>query len=103
LERMNMTPVEAFAADTLMRCAGQTVPFKDFYEAYVEDCKANGRDAESMIAVTRKIRIRSDVYLVGRGKGNQVYIANMTMDKNATAKEPLSVNDKGRVVLASEV
>lgn len=103
LERMNMTPIEAFAADTLMRCAGQTVSFKDFYEAYVQDCEKNDREPESLISVTRKIRVRSDVYMVGRGKGNATYIANMTMDKNATMGNPLALNPNGRIVLASEV
>ncbi len=102
LERMNMKPVEACAHEVLRQCNGSAVRVQDFYEAYVAYCQANDHTPESVIAVSRTLRTRSDVYTIGKGKGNQNYIANVTMDDNSKIGEPLVLTDKGRLVLASE-
>lgn len=102
LERMNMKPVEAFAADSLKPCPGSVVSLKDFYEAYLTHCQGNGREAESQIAVSRQLRVRSDIFTIGRYKGNQTYIANVTMDMTAKIGEMLVLNDKDRLVPVSE-
>lgn len=100
LEQINKTPVESSAAELLMPCPGATVPLVEFYERYKEYCGTMGKVSETMVSFTRQLRNRSDLYVIGRGRNNKNYIANVTMDRGTEPSLPLVLNDKGRLVVS---
>lgn len=98
LERINQTSLESFAADTLHYCPGSMVKVADFYDTYVTYCESKNLVSDSLISVSRQLKNRSDVYTIGKGKGNQNYIANVSMLQDSPSGEPLTLNDKDRLV-----
>lgn len=98
LEKMSMTSVEACAAEFLRPCPGARVSVQDFYAQYKEFCGTSNKNTESVISVGRQLKNRSDIYLIGRGRGNQTFIGNVTMKLDETPSTPLVLNDKGRLV-----
>lgn len=103
LQKINQTPVEAFAEQHLFPCDGATITMKEFHEAYLQYCMTNEFKQEGIILVTRQLKTRSDKYAVGKWKGNQNYLANFTLNKNTVPSERLVVNDRERLVPVSEV
>jgi len=99
LERINMSQVEICASDVLKKCPGAKVRLSLFYDEYKVYCTTQNKIPESITAVNRQLKNRSDLYLIGRGTGNQTYIGNVTTDEqNETPSLPLILNDKGRLV-----
>lgn len=101
LEEMNQKPWEAFATDYLKPCPGGLVKISDFYNEYVKYCQLNGVHSEKYKSFVQLLRNRGDKYLIGMGKGNQNYIANVSFinDNDTKPSSPYSVNQKtGRLV-----
>jgi len=99
LEQMNKTPVDMCASEILIPCSGAKVSISDFYERYKEFCGTSLKSNDTVISVTRQLKSRSDIYLIGRSKYNKNYIANVTMSKETKPSDPLVLNDKGRLVI----
>jgi hypothetical protein len=102
LESMNQTPWESFAEEILIPCDGERVKFTDFYAKYQQHCTLSNIPHEKSKSLLQLLRNRGDKYVVGIGKGKQAYIANVTLDKNATPSVALKINDKGRLAKCTE-
>jgi hypothetical protein len=99
LEAMNQEPWEAFAAETLFPCAGETVKFSEFYDEYITYCTCNNIPPMKLKALAQLVRNRSDKYLMGHHRNKQVHIGNVTLDPMKTSSGlPLVLNEKGRLV-----
>jgi len=100
LEAMNQKPWEAFAADNLVTCEGHLIKFTDFHREYIKFCTLNNLHAEKPKTLLSLIRNRGDRFVVGRGKGNQTYIANVRLlnQDGRTGVPYILDEDSGRLV-----
>jgi len=102
LESMNQEPWESFASDTLRPCDGQWVKFAEFYEVYLQHCTMNGLEHMGSRAMLQLIRNRSNKYMVGTGRNNQMYIGNVTMDPKAKPETPYELQKNKRLVKCTQ-
>jgi hypothetical protein len=88
LQSMNQSDVERAASENLFCCPGSLVKVSEFYNSYRNYCMVGSLAVESAISVSRQMQTRSDLYLIGVGKGNQNYIANVSLERTTPHSEP---------------
>jgi hypothetical protein len=95
MERRSMSPVMAFAKETVYDTAGHKIQFEKFYDAFTKYCDENGTKASPSFSVYQEVMLRSDRFQLLQ-RNDKHYLVNATFDPKAKPKRRIVGNSSGR-------